>query len=206
MSRRRLRPDELDLWKRVARTAERLHPERREVGQPPQPKANPKRSGNPELPPAPATEIPAQFRIGARAPKKAGHHDRADDLSEQIARQPLRMDNRAYGRLKRGKLRPEARIDLHGMTLDQAHPALIGFILRAQGAGKRLVLVITGKGRDRDGGGPIPVRQGVLRHQVPQWLSMPPLSGAVLQVSEAHLRHGGSGAFYVYLRRSRQGA
>ncbi|MFG6543173.1 Smr/MutS family protein, partial [Sulfitobacter sp. M22298] len=52
-------------------------------------------------------------------------------------------------------------------------------------------------------GGPIPVRDGVLRHQVPQWLSMPPLSSLVLQVAQAHVSHGGGGAYYVYLRRNR---
>jgi DNA-nicking Smr family endonuclease len=41
----------------------------------------------------------------------------------------------------------------------------------------------------------------VLRHQVPVWLQQPPLGAMVLQVAEAHLKHGGSGAYYVYLRR-----
>jgi DNA-nicking Smr family endonuclease len=63
------------------------------------------------------------------------------------------------------------------------------------------VLVITGKGkpgREDD----YPHRQGgVLRQQVPHWLRLPPLGLAVQQVAEAHLRHGGSGACYVYLRR-----
>jgi DNA-nicking Smr family endonuclease len=48
---------------------------------------------------------------------------------------------------------------------------------------------------------PIPRPIGALRHQVPHWLRLPPLSLAVQQVAEAHLKHGGSGAFYVYLRR-----
>ena len=113
------------------------------------------------------------------------------------------MDSKAFTRLKRGKLSPEGRIDLHGMTLDRAHPALTRFILNAHKNGKRLVLVITGKGKMRDEGGPIPVRHGVLRHQVPQWLSMAPLASAVLQVSQAHISHGGGGAYYVYLRRHR---
>ena len=65
------------------------------------------------------------------------------------------------------------------------------------------MLVVTGKGKDRDDGGPIPVRLGVLRHNVPQWLSTPPLAQIVLQVTEAHLKHGGGGAYYVYLRRNR---
>ena len=113
------------------------------------------------------------------------------------------MDAKAFGKLKRGKLVPEARIDLHGMTLDQAHPALTGFILSCYGRGLRLVLVITGKGQSADPYRAGPVRRGVLKQQVPHWLTMAPLSSAVLQVSEAHLRHGGGGAYYVYLRKRR---
>ncbi|MEL6172865.1 MAG: Smr/MutS family protein, partial [Pseudomonadota bacterium] len=79
----------------------------------------------------------------------------------------------------------------------------IRFILDAQARGLRLVLVITGKGKNRDDQGPIPVRNGVLRHQIPQWLGMPPLSQAVLQISQAHQKHGGGGAYYVYIRRDR---
>jgi hypothetical protein len=62
--------------------------------------------------------------------------------------------------MTRGKLHPEARIDLHGMTLAEAHPELIRFILNAQSQGLRLVLVITGKGKRRDDTGPIPQRVG----------------------------------------------
>jgi DNA-nicking Smr family endonuclease len=87
------------------------------------------------------------------------------------------------------------------MTLADAHPALLDFVAGAHARGLRLVLVITGKGKARDEYGPIPTRTGVLRHQVPQWLSSGPLRPLVLQVAEAHQRHGGSGAFYVYLRR-----
>ncbi|WP_371687459.1 Smr/MutS family protein [Thalassococcus sp. S3] len=113
------------------------------------------------------------------------------------------MDQKAFGKMKRGKLVPEGRIDLHGMTLDRAHPALIRFILASQASGKRLVLVITGKGRKGADDGPIPTPRGILKNQVPQWLTMPPLAHAVLQVSEAHISHGGAGAYYVYLKRPR---
>jgi DNA-nicking Smr family endonuclease len=113
------------------------------------------------------------------------------------------MDAKAHARMTRGKLVPEARIDLHGLTLAEAHPDLIRFILNAQSAGCRLVLVITGKGKQKPDHGPIPQRIGILRHQVPLWLRQMPLGPAVLQITEAHLKHGGSGAFYVYLRRTR---
>ncbi|MCC5991671.1 MAG: Smr/MutS family protein [Rhodobacteraceae bacterium] len=130
-------------------------------------------------------------------------HDLAHSLDDALARQPVRMDKRQFQRLSRGKLEPDARIDLHGMTLAQAHGALNGFILRAHAGGARLVLVITGKGKSLSDDGPIPRRPGALRHDVPQWLRMAPLGPLVLEVRQAHARHGGSGAYYVYLRRMR---
>ena len=108
-----------------------------------------------------------------------------------------------FAKMTKGKMHPEGRLDLHGMTLDRAHGALSRFIISSHGSGRRLVLVITGKGKHRDSPGPIPVHQGVLRHQVPEWLRLAPLNSVVLQVTQAHISHGGGGAYYVYLRRSR---
>jgi DNA-nicking Smr family endonuclease len=190
---RHLSPDERALWDRVAERTTPLDP----VPRPPAPPLV-----KPEVPrAAPAQPLPT-FKIGAQA-KTVSRHDILPPISERLAQAPVNMDARAFGKMKRGKIKPEGRIDLHGMTLAQAHPALIGFILRAQSDGKRLVLVITGKGKDRDDGGPIPARHGVLRHQVPQWMALAPLSSVILQVTPAHLRHGGHGAYYVYLRRGR---
>ena len=109
------------------------------------------------------------------------------------------MDARTHRKMTQGKLRPEARLDLHGMTLAAAQPRLMQFILSCHGNGLRLVLVITGKGRGDHG--PLPTRPGALRHQVPHWLHSPPLSAVVQQVDAAPFRHGGEGAYYVYLRR-----
>lgn len=196
MTRRKLRPDEVELWRKVAQTTQAMHPERK-AGDLPLPKPKPVKA-----PRAPVE----RFTLGERAVARLPGHDVAPDLRAQVAASPLQMDKKTFGRLKRGKLSPEGKLDLHGMTLDQAHPALTRFILSAQASGKRLVLVVTGKGKPRDDGGPIPTRLGVLRHNVPHWLAQPPLAQAVLQVSEAHLKHGGGGAYYVYLRRNRGGA
>jgi DNA-nicking Smr family endonuclease len=190
---RRLRPDEVELWRKVAETTRRLHPERpaREAPHPaPKPTKPPK------------THLP-DFTVGQSAQPVSGRHDLAPSLRDAEERAPVAMDRKTFGRMKKGKLVPEARVDLHGMTLDRAHSTLTRFILTQHAKGRRLVLVITGKGKDRDGGGPIPVRRGVLKHQAPQWLSMPPLAQVVLQVSTAHASHGGDGALYVYLRRHR---
>jgi DNA-nicking Smr family endonuclease len=113
------------------------------------------------------------------------------------------MDRRRFDKLRRGRMDPEARLDLHGMTSERAHGALIAFILAAHASGLRLVLVITGKGRPGEPDALAPHRHGVLRHSVPHWLNAPPLTGKVLQLAQAHQRHGGGGAFYVYLRRQR---
>ena len=118
--------------------------------------------------------------------------------AKPAARDPLPLAGLSLG----GKLSGgSTRIDLHGMTLAVAQPVLIRFVLQAQAAGKRLVLVITGKGREGGPDAPLPVRPGALRHNVPHWLHMPPLNAIVLQARPAHRRHGGEGAYYVYLRR-----
>lgn len=194
MSRRRrtLRPEEAELWAAVARTAQAMHPVRRD----PAPVSVPD--------PTPVSAPPSlftAFQMGAKATSTRAH-DLAPTVSERLAAAPLAMDARQFTRMSRGRLAPEARIDLHGMTMAEAHPELMHFILDAHRRGMRLVLVITGKGKLRDEGGPIPVRTGVLRHQVPMWLRLPPLGPIVQQVAEAHARHGGAGAMYVYLRRS----
>ena len=92
--------------------------------------------------------------------------------------------------LRRGRTEPEARIDLHGMTHDRAYRALIAFLSRAQSEDKRVVLVVTGKG-------------GVLREALPLWLGQGDLQPLVSGIAEAHIKHGGAGAFYVSLRRTR---
>lgn len=199
MSRKRrgLTPEDMDLWEKVKARTVPLHPARTALTVAPSPAA-PRLAETP-APPAPNAPIPA-FRIG-QATQGTRPHDLSPGLSDRISAAPLQMDRKRFVQMSRGKIAPEARIDLHGLTMAEAQPRLTGFILRAHANGARLVLVITGKGRDREDHGPIPVRRGALRHQLPHWLSMPPLRPLVLQVSEAHLKHGGSGAFYVYLRR-----
>lgn len=196
MSRKRhLRPEEAALWQEVARRTVPLGPARRSS---PSILAKPAREGQ-----VPRPEPIEPFRIGQGARSGESRHDVLPGIAERVASAPVAMDHKAFQRLRRGKLLPEARIDLHGMTLDEARGVLTGFILRSHAAGRRLVLVVTGKGRDRDPGGPIPERRGVLRHNVPNWLRLPPIGQRVLQITEAHRRHGGSGAYYVYLKRQR---
>lgn len=194
---RGLTAEDRALWDRVAQSATPLHDR---PAPSPVPKAKAKPQPDPAPPPAP---LPA-FRIGATA-SRSGTAIPAPprDVADRFADQPLRMDAKAFARIKRGKAAPDGRIDLHGKTADAARSALTAYLLSAHARGARLILVITGKGRDPGGDGPIPARKGVLRESLPHWLSTPPLASVVLQTVPAHRKHGGAGAFYVYLKRPR---
>ena len=113
------------------------------------------------------------------------------------------MDKKNFKKLVKGKMEIEGTIDLHGLTADQAKIKLITFINHSYSLGKRLIIVITGKGKHKgfdEFQRPI---NGVLRQNLPEWLSGPSVSNKVLQVTQAQPKHGGAGAFYVYLRRQR---
>ncbi len=113
------------------------------------------------------------------------------------------VDKRSVDRLRRGKLPVEARLDLHGMTQNEAEAALARFLAGAQTAGRRCVLVITGKGaaRERE----MFESPGVLKRMVPVWLNAPANRALVLAFAAARPQHGGSGALYVLLKRQRRG-
>lgn len=186
---RRPRAADLELWNSVTRTFDKLNPRLAD----PSAKVLDVPSPKPAPPVQDRRVIPA-FKIGQKARSTA-------TVMPTPAVAPPTMDAKAYSKLKRGRLAPEARIDLHGMVVSEAHPELIRFIMGAQGRALRLVLVITGKGRG--GGREAFTEKGVLRRQVPMWLRQAPLAPMVIEVTESHARHGGSGAFYVYLRRTR---
>ena len=133
---------------------------------------------------SPSTPIRAPAPAGARAIRSAP---------------PLEaLDRRQKQRLARGAQPIDARIDLHGKTQGEAHGALLRFLRKAQRDGAKFALVITGKGSrtrlDRDD-------HGVLKRQVPHWLTLPELRPYVVGFEGAHVAHGGEGALYVRIRK-----
>lgn len=172
--------EERRLWREVTREVRPLRPP-----------AVPEPPVAAEAAPAPVATPPAAAPRRTRQPAP-GHRQaplRTGDLSG--------IDGHRADRLRRGRAAIEARIDLHGMRRDEAHAALVGFISHAHGAGRRTVLVITGKGRF--GGG-----SSVLRGELPRWLNEAPLRPLVLAFSQAHPTQGGGGAFYIVLKRRRE--
>jgi DNA-nicking Smr family endonuclease len=159
---------------------------------------------------ADVTPLPAEPRIEHRPRKPAPRPRPAPaataDAGGFVAREQLAplgpdesqfftragLQQRAQRRLKRGELAIEARLDLHGHTLERAAAELAHFLQAAQAHGCRCVLVIHGKGQRSAQGKP------VLKSQVDHWLRQHP---AVMGFASAQPRHGGAGALYVLLRR-----
>ncbi|AWM10484.1 Smr/MutS family protein [Bradyrhizobium symbiodeficiens] len=179
--RRALSEEERALWEGVAKQVKPLRKHRAA-----------KAHAAPRAEPSPATPVmrPASSpRQVAAAP--------APPRAAKPAVPPLApLGKRERTKLSRGRSEIEARLDLHGMTQTRAHRALTGFLHRAHHDGLTFVLVITGKGRS---GG----ESGVLRRQVPEWLSLPEFRSFVVGFETAHIGHGGEGALYVRIRRAR---
>ena len=150
MARRRiLKPDEAALWQAVARTATPMH------NTAPKLLESPIQNMPPKLRPIPQTgglkivPMALPFRLGQNVKVTSGV-TLSNSLQDSLRQAPVQMDKKSYARMSKGKLAPEAKLDLHGMTVAQAHPALQRFVLRCHDAGMRLVLVVTGKGKQGD--------------------------------------------------------
>ena len=188
MNRRRpLTKSELDLWRRSTadvRPLSHLTPSEK----PPSPAALP-------MPAEPASHrntTPRKTRAEAKKPTIITS-PRALDPGH-----PVDIDRRNWERLKRGQIRIERKLDLHGRTQTEAHGELDRFLTMASVSGLRCILVVTGKG-GVDG-------RGVLRQMVPRWLDEADNRQKVLTYCPAQPRHGGDGALYVLLRRRREGS
>jgi len=95
-------------------------------------------------------------------------------------------------RTRRGRVSIDQKIDLHDMTRDQARSVLLSGVRAAYLGGKRCLLIVTGKGRALD---------GVLRTHFPIWINEDDIRPMISAFSQAHIRHGGSGAWYVFIKR-----
>ncbi|WP_142849370.1 Smr/MutS family protein [Telmatospirillum sp. J64-1] len=185
-SQRGLSHDEKDLWRALTRDVQPL-PGREDL------------AGPESVPPEPAP-MPAAVRATPALPPPQPPAPRpASSLPALHHGATPGVDRRNADRLKKGRMAIDGRIDLHGMTQEAAHSALIAFLHRCYEADRRCVLVITGKGRDSEGRG-----IGVLRAAVPRWLNEGSLRQRILAFSHAQPRDGGEGALYVLLKRRRQ--
>lgn len=177
--------EDLKLWQGIAKTTKPLR-------------------GRKDLPPDAAAKAEADEKgedAAAKPPPRPRSLPRREAARAEAAPLPLSagagagVDRRTADRLKRGKLPIEGRLDLHGMTQAEAQRAVSDFIAGGARAGRRCLLVITGKGSGREG--------GVLRQSLPGWLNEPVNRARLVAFTPAQPQHGGHGAIYLLLKRTR---
>ncbi|KTE76482.1 Smr/MutS family protein [Sphingopyxis sp. A083] len=187
---RRLAPEENALWKRVAATVKPLH-----------------RAPSPLEPAAPPTVQPPK-------PEPRGLAGAAAARARPAALPPPRrthgqatLDSHWDRRLRKGHVRPDLSIDLHGHSLASAQALLDDAIGRALLRGARVLLVVAGRlrpGADRLPQPHEPRPRGAIRASLADWLAVSPHADRIVALRPAHISHGGAGAVYVILRRSRE--
>jgi DNA-nicking Smr family endonuclease len=174
LPRRPLSAAERALWQEVACSVRPLHPRRGATLPKPEP-----------------------VEPNAKAPSRAMHAllPSAVVATKEVNQRSITLDPQEHRKLIRGRVAIDRRLDLHGMTQAEAHQALARFLRASRDEGARFLLVITGKGsRGAD---------GVLRRQVPLWLSSPGWRDMIVGFDTAAINHGGEGALYVRLRKKR---
>jgi DNA-nicking Smr family endonuclease len=133
-------------------------------------------------------------------PKKNKKHETAEQNTPPLAKAGQQglpdIDRRTDEKLRRGQMKIDASVDLHGMGKAAAHEKLLEFIPSCYETGHRCLLIITGKGRTGE-------RPGILKENVPLWLQERPLLQYILQIHPAQPKDGGGGALCVLLRRKR---
>lgn len=177
--RPRLSDDDLRLWQRVAASITPLHPK---PSAKQSPSVTPVTDNLPRLVAATAVQPP----IGRAWPEPT------PDIRA--------MAKTLQRAVKRGTIEPEMRIDLHGDRYDVAKMRLMQFVSTASRHNARTVLVITGKGGSMIAREHGVEHSGVIRRALPGWLGDPQIARMVSHYTHAHPKHGGEGAWYVFIR------
>ncbi len=184
MRKRGLTPEEQALWRRAVRDVQRMRRESEDT-------------------------LPASDKTGLRSSEKLSPEKKAGNVLPRRTTTRARAapdpfvagDPRDDRKVARGRTPIEAVIDLHGHTQVTARKALLAFLINARLSDKRCVLVITGKGASTSHAfGANVLGHGVLRARLSDWLKEEPFRDMVVRASPAHRKHGGGGAFYVFLK------
>lgn len=176
--------EDISLWRKVASTVQRYLPIEETTGS--QEESFGALMGESKKSAVPPSSTSEKGRSSAESNQKTAK--KAPEIHSGV-------DGRTLSKLKKGQLPIEAVLDLHGMSLDKAHTKCIGFLKGAQLKGYRCVLIITGKGKFSK------EKIGIIKKHFPDWIHEDPLSKIVLSFSVAQIKDGGTGAFYVLLRK-----
>lgn len=173
---RALSPDEAELWARVTAT---IRPLSREPLK------------------AEAAKEPSVSAVTVTPSVLKGPSPKNPAPSPTPPRPGSTLDGTWDRKLRSGSVQPDRVVDLHGLNLDSAWRAIDTALERAEMAGDRVILLITGHHRP----GEPPIQRGRIRAAVHDWLAVSRHAGRIAAVRGAHPRHGGGGSLYIILRR-----
>ena len=97
-------------------------------------------------------------------------------------------------------------IDLHGFTLDEANKTIENFINKAYSENINKLIIVTGKGlhSENEKDPYVSKELGILKYSVPEFISNnASLMSMINEITDAKIKDGGAGAFYVYLKKNK---
>ncbi len=137
------------------------------------------------------TEKPAKSVVKRRSPKKTS-------LSKSAPKKPqisnLTMDRKTWRQIDKGQLPVDGRLDLHGLTVAQAHALFRTYIKDCALAGKQCIIVITGKGDPKKG-------TGIIRRELPLWAEHKEIAPFIRALSKPSENQG---RYILILKRSKK--
>jgi len=104
----------------------------------------------------------------------------------------------------KNKIEKKRTIDLHGFTLDQANKTIESFINKSFKDEVSKLIVVTGKGlHSKNESNPfVSKKLSILKYSIPEFIkSNDILMKKIIEIKDADIKDGGSGAFYIYLKK-----
>ena len=118
-----------------------------------------------------------------------------------------KIPNKDFVSQKKVRHEKVRKIDLHGYTIEEANKTIEKFILKNYNDGITKIIVITGKGlRSKNVANPYVSKDlSILKYSVPEFVeSNKELISKIIEVTDAKIEDGGSGAFYIYLKNKKK--
>jgi|TARA_B110000914_G_scaffold111570_1_gene97632 DNA-nicking Smr family endonuclease len=133
--------------------------------------------------------------------KKISYKDKED--WENFLKNKEKIPNKDFVNKKNIRHEKIKKIDLHGYTIEEANKAVEQFIQKCFDESITKIIVITGKGlRSKTAENPYLSKDlSILKYSVPEFIeSNIDLKKMIIEITDAKIEDGGSGAFYIYLR------
>ena len=133
--------------------------------------------------------------------KKISDKDKKD--WENFIKNKEKMPNKDFVDKKKARHEKIKKIDLHGYTIEEANKVVEQFIQKCFDENVTKIIVITGKGlRSKNVENPYLSKDlSILKYSVPEFIeNNKSLTRVIIETTDAKIKDGGSGAFYIYLK------